>query len=408
MATPIPYIIKKGDSLSKISQKLGIDNWQNLRTYHNNNCQPISEQIAEQLKEGKTLLTPSQDEIDKMNGKSQEIVEEKQDEEKEVAAHEESEKEQKQIQAEKSEHDKKYFVVHGAQCSCDQSEVPKKLAKLQVTTHAKVVFNDEDGKYAATEEDKTFDPMASTFGNCKLKPSGSSYLPCVIAPAPKWDKPYDKTKILGKKVLTEISELKCLTGGKIAIEKHGQTDAVLTQHAENTNAFELAMANPALKMPPKKSDIPNVSYIIAKKIENHADFKEIRSNEGIGVEKIVARPHEEITFEAKLKSGNEKLVSWLVYEGHEGKNEQRLFLREQIGCEFKNSFESGKYRVEGYGSPKEGKNDMNYPSISFDLEIAHNRLDGSALVPASGEFTIGSVGKYKLRKGFPASLIPSF
>ena len=218
MATPIPCIIKKGDSLSKISQKLGIDDWQNLRTYHNNNCQPISEQIAEQLKEGKTLLTPSQDEIDKMNGKSQEIVEEKQDEEKEVAAHEESEKEQKQIQAEKSEHDKKYFVVHGAQCSCDQSEVPKKLAKLQVTTHSKVVFNDEDGKYAATEEDKTFDPVASTFGNCKLKPSGSSYLPCVIAPAPKWDKPYDKTKILGKKVLTEISELKCLTGGKIAIE----------------------------------------------------------------------------------------------------------------------------------------------------------------------------------------------
>ena len=408
MATPIPYIIKKGDSLSKISQKLGIDNWQNLRTYHNNNCQPISEQIAEQLKEGKTLLTPSQDEIDKMNGKSQEIVEEKQDEEKEVAAHEESEKEQKQIQAEKSEHDKKYFVVHGAQCSCDQSEVPKKLAKLQVTTHAKVVFNDEDGKYAATEEDKTFDPMASTFGNCKLKPSGSSYLPCVIAPAPKWDKPYDKTKILGKKVLTEISELKCLTGGKIAVEKHGQTDAVLTQHAENTNALELAMANPALKMPPKKSDIPNVSCIIVKKIENHSGFKEVRSDKETGVEKIVARPHEEITFEAKLKSGNEKLVSWLVYEGHEGKNEQRLFLREQIGCEFKNSFEPGKYRVEGYGSPKEGKNDKNYPSASFDLEIAHNRLDGSALVPASAEFTIGSVGKYKLRKGFPASFDPKF
>lgn len=410
MATPIPYLVKKGDSLSKIAGELGIDNWRNLRTYHNNNnCQPISEQIGEQLKEGKTLLTPSKDEIDKMNGKSQEIIEEKQNEEKEIAAHEDDKEEEKQKEAEKGEHDNKYFVVHGAKCSCDQSEVPKKLADLQVTSHSKVVYNDEQGKYAATEDDKTFLPVAVTFGNCKLKPNGSGgYLPCSVAPAPKWDKPYDKTKILGKKVLTEISQLKCLTGGIIKIEKHGQTDSVLTQHAENTNALELAMVNPASKIPPKKSESPNVTHIVAKKIENHSDFKEIASNEEKSVEKIIARPHEEITFEAKLKSGNKKLVSWLVYGGHEGKNEQRLFLREQIGCEFKNSFEPGKYRVEGYGQPKEGKSDKNYPSASFDLEITHNRLDGSALLPTSGDFAIGSVGKHKLRKGFPASFDPKF
>lgn len=409
MATPIPYVIKKGDSLSKIARELGIDDWQKLRTYHNNNCQPISEQIAVELKEGKTLLTPSQEEIDVMNGKSQEIIQEKREEEKEIKAYEEDKEKEKQKEAEKGEHDNKYFVVHGAKCSCDQSEVPKKLADLQVTSHSKVVYNDEQGKYAATEDDKTFLPPAVTFGNCKLKPNGSGgYLPCSVVPAPKWDKPYDQTKILGKKVLTEISQLKCTVGGKIAIEKHGQTDSVLTQHAENTNALELAMANLALKNPPKKSEIPNVTYIIAKKIENHPDFKEIASNEEKGVEKIIARPHEEIAFEAKVKTGNKKLVSWLVYEGHEGKKEQRLFMREQIGHEFKNSFEAGKYRVEGYGSPKETGNDKNYVSISLDIEVANNRLSGSSLKPAANDFTIDENGKHKLRKGFPAKFKAQF
>jgi len=409
MATPIPYTIKKGDSLSKIAGNLGIDDWHKLRTYHNNNCQPISEQIGEQLKEGKTLLTPSQDEIDMMNGKSREVIEEKKEEEKEIEAHEEDKEKEKQKEAEKGEHDDKYFVVHGAKCFCDQSEVPKKLADLQVTSHSKVVYNDEEGKYAATEEDKTFLPPAVTFGNCKLKPNGSGgYLPCSVAPAPKWDKPYDKTKILGKKVLTEISELKCTVGGKIAIEKHGQTDSVLTQHAENTNALELAMTNPALKIPPKKSEIPNVTQIVAKKIENHPDFKEKASNEEKGIEKIIARPHEEITFEAKVKTGNKKLVSWLVYEGHEGKKEQRIFMREQIGHEFKNSFEAGKYRVEGYGSPKEAGNDKNYASISLDIEVTNNKLSGSSLTPAAKDFAIDENGKHKLRKGFPAKFKAEF
>ncbi|MET3047476.1 PAAR-like protein, partial [Flavobacterium covae] len=35
-------------------------------------------------------------------------------------------------------------------------------------------------------------------------------------------KTYDKVKILDKKCVTEISELKCSTGGKITILKHGQ------------------------------------------------------------------------------------------------------------------------------------------------------------------------------------------
>ncbi|MET3047491.1 PAAR-like protein, partial [Flavobacterium covae] len=40
--------------------------------------------------------------------------------------------------------------------------------------------------------------------------------------AGKWSKTYDKVKILDKKCVTEISELKCSTGGKITILKHGQ------------------------------------------------------------------------------------------------------------------------------------------------------------------------------------------
>ncbi len=83
-------------------------------------------------------------------------------------------------------------------------------------------------------------------------------------------------------------------------------------------------------------------------------------------------------------------------------------MREQIGHEFKNSFEAGKYRVEGYGSPKEAGNDKNYASISLDIEVTNNKLSGSSLTPAAKDFTIDENGKHKLRKGFPAKFKAEF
>jgi hypothetical protein len=299
--------------------------------------------------------------------------------------------EEKQKKAAKSEHDDKHFVVHKAECACDKAENPKQTAKLLVTSHNKVVLNDQDGKFFATEVDKTFDPPAATFGKCKLQPSSSGYLPCTLAPAPKWTKVYEKTQVLGNKVLTEISTLQCTIGGKIEIVKHGQTDSVMKEHADNTDPAALALINPAVKMPVPEMAYPNISGITLKSLENDPTFKSVSSSEGKKVEQVMVRPNTECTFEAKVKKGNVALTSWVIYEGHTGDKDKKLLTSEQIGTSFKNSFPTlGKYRVEGYGKPKKedfekGKYDKNYPDCSIDVEVTHNKLVGNELLPIDGE-----------------------
>ena len=96
-------------------------------------------------------------------------------------------------------------------------------------------------------------------------------------------------------------------------------------------------------------------------------------------------------FIANLKSGNKQLTSWVIYSDHEGKTENRLFLREQIGTEFSQSFaEHGKFRVEGYGKPKSpdfenGKYDKCDPSCSIDIEVVENSL--LEIECSSGDFS---------------------
>jgi hypothetical protein len=149
----------------------------------------VKDGIGTDAVEGKTLLTPPKEKIDSMNGKradsdqSDKAENEKEDESKKDKKKEEEEKKE----TTKSEHDDKYFVVHGATCACDKAENPKQTAKLVVTSQNKVILNDQEGKFFATEVDTTFDPPATTFGKCKLQPSSSGYLPCTLAPAPKME-----------------------------------------------------------------------------------------------------------------------------------------------------------------------------------------------------------------------------
>lgn len=368
--------------------------------------------------EGQTLLTPSQEKVDAMNAKRADSDEkdkddsDKKDEEKEE---QEKKKEEEKKEAAKSEHDDKYFVAHKAECACDKAENPKQTAKLLVTSHNKVVLNDQDGKFFATEADKTFDPPASTFGKCKLQPSSNGYLPCTLAPAPKWSKVYEKTQVLGNKVLTEISTLQCTIGGKIEIVKHGQTDSVMKEHADNTNAAALALINPAVKMPVLETAYPSVSAITLKSLENEANFKSVSSSEGKKVEQVLVRPNTECTFEAKIKKGNVALTSWVIYEGHTGDKEKKILTSEQIGTSFKNSFPAlGKYRVEGYGKPKredfeKGIYDKNYTDCSIDIEVVENKLIGKELIPIDGEnFVKLAGGKMRLRQNFPANFKANF
>lgn len=353
-----------------------------------------------------------------MNAKREELDKDdkaESEKKKEEKKEEQKKEEEKQKKAAKSEHDDKYFVVHKAECACDKAENPKQTAKLLVTSHDKVVLNDQDGKFFATEVDKTFDPPAATFGKCKLQPSSSGYLPCTLSPAPKWTKVYEKTQVLGNKVLTEISTLQCTIGGKIEIVKHGQTDSVMKEHADNTNPAAIALINPAVKMPVAETAYPNISGITLKSLENDPAFKSVSSSEGKKVEQVMVRPNTECTFEAKVKKGNVALTSWVIYDGHTGDKNKKLLTSEQVGTSFKNSFPTlGKYRVEGYGKPKredfeKGKFDKNYPDCSIDVEVTHNKLVGNALLPIDGEnFAKVIGGKMRLRQNFPASFKAKF
>ncbi|MEP7095350.1 MAG: glycoside hydrolase family 104 protein, partial [Flavobacterium sp.] len=102
-------------------------------------------------------------------------------------------------------------------------------------------------------------------------------------------------------------------------------------------------------------------------------------------------------------------------EGHTGDKDKKLLTSEQLGTSFKNSFPVlGKYRVEGYGKPKnedfeKGKFDKNYPDCSIDIEVTNNKLVGDELLPIDGEnFTKAIGGKMRLRQNFPASFKAKF
>ncbi|UWY29428.1 DUF4280 domain-containing protein [Flavobacterium sp. TR2] len=424
MNNSIPYLVKKGDTLQSIASDLGIDNPRDLRHYHNMNAE-IMDGIGPEPPVGKRLLTPPQDEIDAINKKNEEwqktvtAFKEKEEQKKQEIEEREQQKQQeeeeKQKETEKNAHDNKYYVVHGAQCCCDKAENPKQTAKLLVTSHNKVIFNGGEGKFTATEIDKTFDPSEATFGKCTLKPSSAGNQPCALTPAPKWQKVYEKTSIKGNKILTEISTLQCTVGGKIEVVKSGQTDTIMKEHAENTNQVALALINPSIKMPALETAYPSVLNITLKSIKSTPNFKPVSSSDATRIEKVTIRQNEECSFLAKVKTGNVNLTSWVIYDGFTGDKDKRLFAEEQLGTSFKYTFlVLGKYRIEGYGKPKKedfesGKHNKNYPECSIDIEVVLNKLDGTELVPIDGEnFAKIIKGKMRLRQNFPASFKAKF
>ena len=111
----------------------------------------------------------------------------------------------------------KKYVLDGAMLQCNQGMKP---AKLLVTQNQKVKIQ---GKFQATDKETQ---VPETFGLCKLKPSGNSYLPCIPALQP-WTKTAQKSTLgSGKKFLFEDSECMCATGGKVTIIQHAQIDSV--------------------------------------------------------------------------------------------------------------------------------------------------------------------------------------
>lgn len=162
--------------------------------------------------------------------------------------------EKKSSEGDSSPHDGKYFVIQKGMCQCNQGF---KFPKFKVTSHQKHYWNDEEGNadyLAVTEDDLTLDPPAMPFGNCKLKPTSGGYLPCAYAPAGKWQKTYEKVKVMGKSCVTEISELMCATGGKITILKHGQQSEAGKSNVMDANSQEQHIYNPLVNFDEFKAE----------------------------------------------------------------------------------------------------------------------------------------------------------
>jgi hypothetical protein len=246
------YIVKKGDTLDSIAKHNGIKDGKTLQIFHNTNC-TLEELIGTQIPEGSTLYIPEESDSMAETQQTSETSNSKNSNSKPTNFNSnsnthtgESTSYTQVNRATESEHDGKYFVVQKGQCQCDQGF---KFPKFQVTSHQKIYWNDADGQseyLAVTETDLQFDPVVEPFGKCKLKPSSGGYLPCTYAPAGKWTKTYENVKIMGNSCVTEISELRCTTGGKITIFKHGQQSEASGNQVAKANPDEQQSHNPIM------------------------------------------------------------------------------------------------------------------------------------------------------------------
>ncbi len=170
-------------------------------------------------------------------------ISKQQDEEIMNADEQEKEKEKESNDENKSgPHVGKYLVVQKGKACCDKGA---KFPNFKVNSHKKHYWNDESGEadyLAVTEDDLTFNPPVMPFGTCSIK-NGN---PCAFAPSGKWTKTYNKIKIMGKKPLTEMSELMCAVGGKIIVMTHGQQSEAGKSNVNNADPKEQQIYNPVL------------------------------------------------------------------------------------------------------------------------------------------------------------------
>ncbi|WP_185117016.1 DUF4280 domain-containing protein [Chryseobacterium indologenes] len=277
------YVTQKGDTFSSLTRQFKLKNEDILKTYHNLHCPP--EDVMQEAVPGKTILIPEdpqlmaeemepqntsnssqQESAEEMSASEENPTEEKPEDGEQTSENTEqqSDKEEKKDKKEdsgSSPHEGKYFIVQKGTVQCNQGF---KFPKFKVTSHQKHYWNDEEGQVdylAVTEDDLQLDPAAQPFGQCKLKPTSGGYLPCAYAPAGKWQKTYEKVKVMGKSCLTEISELMCSTGGKITILKHGQQSETSKSQVGKANTQEQQVYNPVVDFDAFKEDTKGIDEL---------------------------------------------------------------------------------------------------------------------------------------------------
>lgn len=139
----------------------------------------------------------------------------------------------------------KFLVCHGAMCQCQQGIAPDLFKVLSQTKYS---INDQGGstKLIGNTMDLGIPFEAGTFGQCKLQPTGSSFMACVPA-VTGWDGAYDKVELgNGGQILTEESKAICAVAGSPVIEfiNNGQMGAPQASNFEDTDEEVHNQLNP--------------------------------------------------------------------------------------------------------------------------------------------------------------------
>jgi GH24 family phage-related lysozyme (muramidase)/plastocyanin len=245
-----------------------------------------------------------------------------------------------------------YLICEGALCKCDAGEKP---VKIKVDSHKKAYIN--DNKLIATVKDVTFELPTAPFVTCKNIPSQNKTCQPKFE---QWTKPYKDIEVDGNAVITDKSELKCLQyGGTITILKHGQTQDVNAEQANNMDRTIAAQVNALADLAPIAEEDKKVSVgSISGELVEDPKYKPVSTQEKVIVKSakesktdvdpsdIHVRPGQEIKFTANIIGGGvEALVCWKL----KGSGEPKHFL--QHGPMYQTSFsEVGKYTIEGYGT----------------------------------------------------------
>lgn len=142
-----------------------------------------------------------------------------------------------------------HIVVDGALCKC---KFGNSLDTLVVLSQKKGYINDSGGskKLIATTMDLGTPLKSKTFGQCKLQPSNTGFLPCIPAII-KWQDSFGKVILSNQgEILTEKSKAICAISGMPCIEFtwHGQTANIESNDIDSADEEILSQLNPLVNI----------------------------------------------------------------------------------------------------------------------------------------------------------------
>ena len=137
------------------------------------------------------------------------------------------------------------IVCNGAMCKCKFGVTPDTFTVISKHKH---YVNEENGsqKMAGSSMDIGQPFQVKTFGQCKLQPSSSGYLPCVPA-ITQWQGFYEKVTLSNQgKILTEDTKGICAIAGNPCVEFtfHGQVGVPSPSQATETQQEVHSQMNP--------------------------------------------------------------------------------------------------------------------------------------------------------------------